>query len=364
MPTASPPPPLPLPTWVIGGYLGAGKTTLINALLRQAAGRRIAVLVNDFGEVSIDADLIVGAQAGVLSLAGGCLCCSFGDDLVGTLINLKSRVPTPDVVLIELSGVALPALVVRTARLALGIDVLGTWVLADATAVRRQAADPYVGDTVRQQLGQADGLLLSKTDLLDEATWRQTCAWLASQRPGVPLLIGGPGSGWPVELMLGWQDGTLKQPLQPHQTRADVGEAVPFDTPFATPFAPRPISAPTRLAQDLFASMSLPLPSGTDLPALAALLAAPGSGVLRAKGLALDGSGQGQVLQVASGRWSVTPTLVTGPGRLVLIGLRGKMLPGPTQPTDLTDLVAWIGASAHAPAAHHGKRSGHAEGDA
>jgi G3E family GTPase len=61
-----------LPTVLIGGYLGAGKTTLVNQLLRRAEGRRVAVLVNDFDEIAIDADLVVGSDAGVLSLAGGC----------------------------------------------------------------------------------------------------------------------------------------------------------------------------------------------------------------------------------------------------------------------------------------------------
>ena len=159
----------PLPTVVIGGYLGAGKTTLVNHLLRHAGGRRIAVLVNDFGEVDIDADLIVGQDGEVLSLAGGCVCCSFGSDLVGTLMALPERSPPPEVVLIELSGVALPAAVVRSARLAPGIDVVGTLVVLDAADVARQAADRYVGDTVRQQLADADLLLLNKTDLVDAA---------------------------------------------------------------------------------------------------------------------------------------------------------------------------------------------------
>ena len=93
-----------LPVVIIGGYLGAGKTTLINHVLRNAGGRRVAVLVNDFGEINIDADLIEGATAGVLSLSGGCLCCSFGDDLVGTLQALAQGDGRPDVVLIELSA--------------------------------------------------------------------------------------------------------------------------------------------------------------------------------------------------------------------------------------------------------------------
>ena len=157
-----------LPTVVIGGYLGAGKTTLVNHLLRHAGGRRIAVLVNDFGDIAIDAELIDAtsgdASAGVLSLSGGCLCCSFGDDLVGALNGLAQRQPAPDLCLIELSGVALPAAVVRTARLALAVDIVGTLVLADASAIRAQASDRYVGDTVRQQLA----CLLYTSDAADE----------------------------------------------------------------------------------------------------------------------------------------------------------------------------------------------------
>ncbi|MBL8319631.1 MAG: GTP-binding protein, partial [Burkholderiaceae bacterium] len=80
-----------VPTVVVGGYLGAGKTTLVNELLRQAEGQRIAVLVNDFGELTIDADLIVGASGDVLALAGGCVCCSFGADLIGTLRQVLQR---------------------------------------------------------------------------------------------------------------------------------------------------------------------------------------------------------------------------------------------------------------------------------
>ena len=98
-----------LPTVLIGGWLGAGKTTLVNQLLRQADGRRLAVLVNDFGELGIDAGLITGASDEVLELAGGCVCCSYGADLVGTLRRVAARDPRPDALLIETSGVADPA---------------------------------------------------------------------------------------------------------------------------------------------------------------------------------------------------------------------------------------------------------------
>jgi len=81
-----------VPAVVVGGYLGAGKTTLVNRLLRHAGGRRIAVLVNDFGDVPIDADLIESRDGDVLNLAGGCICCSVGSDLLGALLTLPGRI--------------------------------------------------------------------------------------------------------------------------------------------------------------------------------------------------------------------------------------------------------------------------------
>ena len=136
----------PLPTVVIGGYLGAGKTTLVNHLLRTAAGRRIAVLVNDFGEIAIDAELILGAEGGVLSLAGGCVCCTIGEDLVGALETLLTREPRPDLLLIATSGVGMPGAVAQTAGLMADLLVEGVVVLMDAETVSSAAADRYVGD--------------------------------------------------------------------------------------------------------------------------------------------------------------------------------------------------------------------------
>ena len=114
-------PAMPLSTIVLGGYLGAGKTTLLNHLLRHAQGRRIAVMVNDFGDIGIDADLIESTDGEVMNLSGGCICCSVGSDLVAALMALPQRVPPPDLVLIETSGVALPGSVARGARLAPGV---------------------------------------------------------------------------------------------------------------------------------------------------------------------------------------------------------------------------------------------------
>ena len=98
-----------MPVTVIGGYLGAGKTKLLNRLLAEAEGRRLAVLVNDFGEVNIDAALIANRDGETISLTNGCVCCSIGDNLGMTLYDLAERPDGPEHILVEASGVADPA---------------------------------------------------------------------------------------------------------------------------------------------------------------------------------------------------------------------------------------------------------------
>ncbi len=97
-----------LPITLIGGFLGAGKTTLLNSLLTQGDGRRLAVLVNDFGELNIDAKLIVKVEGQTMELANGCICCSIRDDLIAGVENLLASDPPPEQLLIETSGVSDP----------------------------------------------------------------------------------------------------------------------------------------------------------------------------------------------------------------------------------------------------------------
>ena len=125
-----------IPVTVVGGYLGAGKTTLVNHVLRSAQGIRIAVLVNDFGALPIDAGLIEAREGDLISIAGGCICCSFGSDLMGALASLARRTPRPDQVLIETSGVALPGSVSRSAALLEAFAPGRVVVLVDAETVR------------------------------------------------------------------------------------------------------------------------------------------------------------------------------------------------------------------------------------
>ena len=95
---------MPVPILLVTGFLGAGKTTVVNHLLAHAQGRRIAAVVNDFGAINIDAELIAGASDGVVSLSNGCICCSLEGDLLRTLATLLRRDPRPEFIVIETSG--------------------------------------------------------------------------------------------------------------------------------------------------------------------------------------------------------------------------------------------------------------------
>ena len=274
-----------VPAIVIGGYLGAGKTTLVNHLLRHAGGRRIAVLVNDFGEVSIDADLIVGAEDGVLSQAGGCVCCSFGGDLVGALAELLQRQPRPEVLLIETSGVGIPSVVARAAALVPGLRVEATVVVADAPTVQDRAADRYVGDTVRQQLEDADLLLLNQTDRVEAGSLARLKAWWATGHPRTPLWPA-VRAQVPAEVVLGFQvryvEGPAdsapaeKAPWAERTAALGLMSAQPRLAPRAQAVAP---------AADVFESGLLHLHGPVDVQALIAGWEADAGRLVRAKGI-------------------------------------------------------------------------------
>lgn len=177
----------PIALTVIGGYLGAGKTSLINHLLRNADGRRIGVIVNDFGSSAIDADLLDGAERDgeVIGLANGCACCSIGAGLHEALEALTARHDRLDHIVIEVSGVADPTAAAAWATVP-PFEPAGVIVLADASAVERLAGDRYVGDDVRRQLRGADLLAVTKTDLCSVDQAAHTAAWLDDVAPGVP----------------------------------------------------------------------------------------------------------------------------------------------------------------------------------
>jgi len=176
-----------IPLTIIGGYLGSGKTTLLNHLLRQNAGRRLAVVVNDFGSVSIDAALVAGADGEVLTLVNGCVCCSISAGFAETLTALSRRTPPPEHVVVESSGISDPAKVARYASLP-PYRLDGIVVVADAESVRERAGNRYVGESVVRQLRGADLVVLNKMDLTTQGERSALLEWLHETAPQARVL--------------------------------------------------------------------------------------------------------------------------------------------------------------------------------
>jgi G3E family GTPase len=163
-----------IPATVITGFLGAGKTTLLNRLLRNQAGRKIAVVVNEFGEVGIDGQLIFDDEnEQLIEFNNGCLCCTVRGDLIETLGRIRERAPDLDAIMIETTGLADPAPVASTffvsdeVKSAARLDAFITVV--DAVNFFHSLEE---NEEAREQLGFADIVLLNKTDLVSEDVLR------------------------------------------------------------------------------------------------------------------------------------------------------------------------------------------------
>jgi G3E family GTPase len=175
----------PTPITVVAGFLGSGKTTLLNALLKKAGGRRLAVLVNDFGELNIDESLIAEVTDNVQALSNGCICCSMQGELIDQIGALATRQPALDHILIECSGVSEPARIIRTLgypelRRMARLDSVTTVV--DPTTLEHLEGD--YADLARAQIGAADLLVLNKTDLVSRPELQAIRErWLPGNRP-------------------------------------------------------------------------------------------------------------------------------------------------------------------------------------
>ncbi len=166
-----------LPLTVIGGYLGAGKTTLLNRLLAEQDEQRIAVLVNDFGEIDIDGRLLDSAADDVLRLANGCICCSMVDGFADTLETVRGFADRIDRVVVEVSGVGQPHKVAQWGH-SPGFSPDGIVVLVDPLSVRDRATDRYVGETVITQVAHANLVVVSRTDVATSSELEGTETWL------------------------------------------------------------------------------------------------------------------------------------------------------------------------------------------
>jgi len=234
-----------LPLTVIGGYLGAGKTTLVNHLLRNADGVRLAILVNEFGALPIDEDLIEAQDDDIISIAGGCVCCSYGSDLTLALMDLAQLDPRPDHVLLEASGVALP-----------------------------QIADPYISDTIERQCNDADLIVLNKIDLIAQAERSLLLQRMQGRAPQAKIVTATHGTLPPDVLLQSFlgRDRDVSQPM--HNSKG-------------------------------YETRSIEVTHPVDAEALAQGLAAENLGLLRAKGFVDHKNGERKLIQVVGRRWSV-----------------------------------------------------------
>ena len=204
----------PVPFTVIGGFLGAGKTTLLNRLLGGSHGRRFAVLVNDFGSVDIDGRLIVAHGGDTIALANGCLCCSIGDSLATTLLDLLERPDRFDHVVVEASGVADPGRIADIAGIEPRLSRDGVIVVVDAADVRARAADRYVGDTIGRQIAAADLLVLNKRDLVGDAEAGALRTWLEAVSGTAPV-VEARHADVPLAALFGLPPGRDRHPAKP-----------------------------------------------------------------------------------------------------------------------------------------------------
>jgi len=157
-----------IPITILTGFLGAGKTTLLNRILTGHHGLRVGVLVNDFGSINIDAELVVGVDGNMISLSNGCVCCQIRDDLVESVTNLLARKDPVEYILLEASGVADPAGIFVTFTdpdLRDRIRLDGVICVVDADQFFAYPEYPAVMDLRLRQIGFADMLILNKVEL-------------------------------------------------------------------------------------------------------------------------------------------------------------------------------------------------------
>lgn len=324
-----------IPVTIITGFLGAGKTTLLRHLIAQSNGRRIAIVVNEFGSLGIDGETLRGCsipncpEEDIVELTNGCLCCTVADDFIPTMEALLDRPQPPEHIVIETSGLALPKPLLKafgwpSVRTRMTVDGVITVVDGPAVAAGRFADDPEavakqreedesldhdnpLEEVYEDQLDSADLVVLNKTDLLDDAALADVEAALAGRQRRVRVIRAREGQVDPA-IVLGLsaaaEDDLAARPS--HHDGADEHE------------------------HDDFTSFVLSLRAQESVEAFNARLerVALAHDVLRMKGYApiagktlrLGVQAVGSRIRHAFEPWGNAPK---GEGRLVVIGLHG-----------------------------------------
>jgi cobalamin biosynthesis protein CobW len=319
-----------VPATVITGFLGAGKTTLVRHLLENNGGRRIALIVNEFGDVGVDGELLASCgvagctEEDIVELANGCLCCTVADEFLPTMQALLDRPNPPEHILIETSGLALPKPLVKAfhwpeIRSRVTVDGVVAVVDAGAVAAGRFADTPEMmaqpehdnplEEVFEDQLLCADMVLLNKTDLVDAPTLERVAGEIAeSLRPGVKVVRTAKSAVDPVVLL--GLSAAAEDDLAARPSHHDSEEGHDHDD---------------------FESFAVTLPEIADPESLAERLAAAiaAHDILRLKGfLAVEGKAARQVVQAVGARverWFDRPWKSGEErlSRLVVIGQKG-----------------------------------------
>jgi G3E family GTPase len=217
--------PQTLPITVIGGFLGAGKTSLVNHILTGNHGKRIAVLVNDFGDINIDARLIVAVEGtSTVSLANGCVCCTIRDDLLREVLRLCARNPRPEHIVIETSGVSDPHMVAWTFMLDQAreqVHVEGIIAVFDADF---SSIPTHHQKLATEQIKVADIVVINKIDLVSAEQLAEIRAWVQANVPRARVLEATHGRV-PLHMVLGHERfevaALLTRPSAMHDHRSE-----------------------------------------------------------------------------------------------------------------------------------------------
>ncbi|MBC6442312.1 MAG: cobalamin biosynthesis protein CobW [Rhodobacteraceae bacterium] len=223
--------PAKIPATVVTGFLGAGKTTLIRHMLQNAGGRKIALIINEFGTLGVDGDILRGcgdgvcAEEDVVELSNGCICCTVAEDFIPTMEKLLTRAKAPDHIVIETSGLALPQPLVQAFRwpeIRTKVTVDSVITVVDGKAVtegrfahdtgavaRQRAADETLdhetplSELFEDQVACADMIVVNKTDLLtQDETTKLIDRLKGKSRSGVQVVRASMGM-LPVDVLLG-----------------------------------------------------------------------------------------------------------------------------------------------------------------